>query len=111
MIVRIALCIAVFFATAAQAQQRRISCEEERDRALTQVNVVSASRTRAERALAAELVTASGLKGRLLRLSAKIENLERQAKEAKEAREEPTPDPPEKTEVEPNVDAETETGP
>lgn len=77
--------ILLLIGTPSLGQQRPLSCEETRDRALTRVTIVSNSRVLMEEDLAALSVTLRYARQRINRLTAKTENLERHLKEAQAA--------------------------
>lgn len=74
--------LALLAGATAQAQQRPLSCQEARDRALTRVTIVSNSRVLMEEDLAALSVTLRYTRQRLTRLETELKALKTAAKEA-----------------------------
>ncbi len=97
--------ILLLIGTPSLGQQRPLSCEEVRDRALTRVTIVSNSRVLMEEDLAALSVTLRYARQRINRLTAKTENLERHLKEAQAASSETEAAEPEPEATEPETEA------
>lgn len=73
----------LFFAPGAFAQQRPITCEETRDRALTRVTIVSNSRVLMEEDLAVLSVSLRYARERMGRMNAELKTLREQMELAK----------------------------